>query len=65
MVQSKEQAWTAARDKFVEHLDRATEIVRAWPEWKRNLLGRNELDTGGESILDNSDCKEARPSPRL
>lgn len=26
-------------DPFIEHLNRASEIVSSWPEWKRNILG--------------------------
>lgn len=32
-----ESALTAA--EFVRHLERATEIVHSWPEWKQRLLG--------------------------
>lgn len=28
-----------ARDRFVAHLERASEIVRTWPAWKRNVFG--------------------------
>lgn len=26
-------------DRFVEHLERASEVVAGWPEWKRTILG--------------------------
>ena len=26
------------RSDFVEHLERTTEIVRGWPEWKQHIL---------------------------
>ncbi len=26
-------------EKFIQHLERSTNIVRSWPEWKRHLMG--------------------------
>lgn len=36
------------RDRFVEHLDRASEIVRAWPVWKQTILGGVQLGHSAE-----------------
>lgn len=27
------------RERFINHLNRSTDIVRSWPKWKRNLMG--------------------------
>jgi len=27
-------------DKFIEHLNKVTDEVKTWPEWKRNLMGK-------------------------
>ncbi len=37
----KKQSPKAKSDqqRFVEHLEKATEIVRSWPQWKQALLG--------------------------
>ena len=31
------------RARFETHLDRASEIVHSWPEWKQNILRRKPL----------------------
>lgn len=36
------------RDRFVEHLERASETVRSWPIWKQTILGGIQM--GGTSI---------------
>jgi len=42
------ELWSA--DKFLEHLREASETVKSWPEWKREILGRSaETSTGGIS----------------
>ncbi len=28
------------REEFMAYLQRATEIVATWPEWKQSILGR-------------------------
>ena len=28
------------KEKFIKHLEWATSVVKTWPEWKRNLLGK-------------------------
>ena len=30
---------TVDRDRFVKHLERASETVRSWPLWKQTILG--------------------------
>jgi len=30
---------TENRDRFTEHLEQASETVRAWPRWKQSVLG--------------------------
>jgi len=30
------------KSKFEQHLEHASEIVKDWPEWKRNILGKNK-----------------------
>ena len=53
-------------EAFVRHLERASEIVSTWPEWKQNLLGRrtmNQVDQAArraaELVLDlDCECKE-------
>lgn len=32
--------------KFRKHLEKASSIVSKWPEWKRNLLGRTQMENG-------------------
>lgn len=33
---------TNEQQHFVEHLEQASQIVRAWPAWKRTVLGQVE-----------------------
>lgn len=40
---------------FVEHLDRASRIVRTWPKWKQEILGGTASDFVGEKNM--SDAK--------
>jgi hypothetical protein len=37
----RNQTSSSANDqqRFIEHLERATEIVRSWPTWKQAVLG--------------------------
>ena len=35
-------------DKFMAHLQRAREIVKSWPKWKQEILGRPVEDTKQE-----------------
>ena len=34
---------TEDRNRFVEHLERASETVRSWPVWKQTILGGVQL----------------------
>jgi len=33
------------KDAFDEHLKWASEVVKSWPEWKRNVLGKCNYGT--------------------
>jgi hypothetical protein len=51
-LEQRKSSPTVDQRHFVEHLERASMIVRSWPAWKRSVLGRVELtrdDTEGES----------------
>lgn len=28
------------KEKFIKHLEWASSVVKTWPDWKRNLLGK-------------------------
>lgn len=36
-------------DRFKEHLNTASEIVKTWPKWKQGVLGRSTQSTDSQS----------------
>jgi hypothetical protein len=44
-------------DKFQEHLDRASAIVKTWPAWKQNVLGNSLRSTNYYSRGPTMKCK--------
>lgn len=34
-----EESESNDRDRFIQHLERASAIARTWPAWKRNIFG--------------------------
>jgi hypothetical protein len=38
-IKPDEFEWKAKQSKFQESLERSSEIVDKWPEWKQNIFG--------------------------
>jgi hypothetical protein len=56
LVMNREETTTPIEDRnrFVEHLERASETVRSWPVWKQTILGGIEPgDPGGGTVQAN------------
>jgi hypothetical protein len=45
MANDDHQDDKARREAFERHLNEASQIVRSWPEWKRNVLGAPRSDS--------------------
>jgi hypothetical protein len=50
---SKAERAVCKETKFVCHLEKATEKVQSWPEWKKNIFG--ELRSSCENKVSNTD----------
>ena len=43
------KAWD--NKKFQEHLDKCSEIVKSWPQWKGSILGLSTQSTSPDGIV--------------
>jgi hypothetical protein len=39
MDQIQSSSTNSSQQRFIEHLEKASEIVGSWPQWKQALLG--------------------------
>lgn len=45
---------TGEQQKFTEHLEQASQIVRSWPAWKQTVLGGHEITTNAHEQASSS-----------
>jgi hypothetical protein len=55
-------ASSRGNQQFIKHLERASEIVKSWPQWKQGVLGQRVNAAPGQTGAQPS--VPSKPAPR-